>query len=197
MVLRTNTNAGSIDQWRGFEFHLNTGGMANLLSIPRLEEAGCKVDYSTDGEWTVKLPSGEVLVFKRDTGVCNRMPYITSSGVSARFNNYFRDGFLMRVRRPSLAVGSARSSSGKPQNVLIGISSYYSGLPRLSCHGEVQTNHGASYGRLWGVVPRNQDVWSESTVLMHLSNSLPPAVSARRLPRWQNIPYSRDCGEGK
>ena len=100
-----------------------------------------------------------------------------------------------------LPVGSARSSSGKPQNFLIGISSYYSGLPRLSrrggFHDEIQTNHGASYGRLWGVVPRTQDVWSESAVPMHLSNSLPPAVSARRRPRWQNSPYSRDCGEGK
>ena len=123
----------------------------------------------------------------------SRQARSTSSAVSARFNNYFRDGVLMRVRRPTLAVGSARSSCAKPQNFLIGISSYYSGLPRLSrrggFHDEIQTNHGASYGRLWGAMPRTQDVWSESAVPMHLSNKLPPAVSARRRLRRHNSPY--------
>ena len=107
----------------------------------------------------------------------------------------------MRVRRPTIAVGFARSSCAKPQNFLFGISSYYSGLPRLSrrggFHEEVQTNHGASYGRLWGVVPRTQDVWSESAVPMHLSNKLPPAVSARRRPRRHISPIPADRGEGK
>ena len=55
---------------------LNEQGIVNLLSIPMLEEAGYKVTTHTDGKWTVIIPRGEVIVFTRDTGMCNRMPYI-------------------------------------------------------------------------------------------------------------------------
>ena len=41
-----------------------------------LEEAGYKVSTHTDGEWKVTTPWGEVIVLKRDVGICNRMPYI-------------------------------------------------------------------------------------------------------------------------
>ena len=41
-----------------------------------LEEAGYKVSTHTDGEWKVTTQRGEVIVFKRDVGICNRMPYI-------------------------------------------------------------------------------------------------------------------------
>ena len=41
-----------------------------------LEEAGYKVSTHTDDEWKGTTPRGEVIVFKRDTGVCNRMLYI-------------------------------------------------------------------------------------------------------------------------
>ena len=41
-----------------------------------LEKAGYKVSTHTDGEWKVTTPWGEVIVFKRDIGMCNRMPYI-------------------------------------------------------------------------------------------------------------------------
>ena len=41
-----------------------------------LEEAGYKVSTHTDGEWKVTTPRGEIIVFKRDVGICNRMPYI-------------------------------------------------------------------------------------------------------------------------
>ena len=51
-------------------------GIANLLSIPQLEEDRFKVRDDTNGDWIVTSPSGEDIVFKRDTGLCNRMPYI-------------------------------------------------------------------------------------------------------------------------
>merc|ERR1711966_286607 len=35
-----------------------------------------KVSTHTDDNWKVATPRGEVIVFKRDIGVCNRMPYI-------------------------------------------------------------------------------------------------------------------------
>ena len=41
-----------------------------------LEEAGYKVSMHADGDWKVTTPRGEVIVFKRDIGICNRMSYI-------------------------------------------------------------------------------------------------------------------------
>ena len=41
-----------------------------------LEEAGYKVSTHTDRNWEVTTPQGDVVVFKRDTGVCKGMPYI-------------------------------------------------------------------------------------------------------------------------
>ena len=47
---------------------INEGGIANFLSVPRLEKDGFRVTSDTHGEWIVYLPRGERLVFKRDTG---------------------------------------------------------------------------------------------------------------------------------
>ena len=76
-----NCNAGSVllkkkGWYKNFQVWLNEQGIVNLLSIPMLEEAGYKVTTHTDDEWKVITPRGEVIVFARDTGMCNRMPYI-------------------------------------------------------------------------------------------------------------------------
>ena len=55
---------------------LNERGVVNLLSIPMLEEAGYKVSTHTDGKWKVTTPRGEVIVFKHDIRIYNRMSYI-------------------------------------------------------------------------------------------------------------------------
>ena len=80
-ILKGSCNAGvTTSNTKGlvgvFEMWLNRGGIANLLSIPQLEEDGFKVRYNTDGGWIVTSPSGEDIVFKRDTGLCNCIPYI-------------------------------------------------------------------------------------------------------------------------
>ena len=41
-----------------------------------LEEAGYKVSTHTDGDWEATTTRGEVIVLKRDIGICNRMAYI-------------------------------------------------------------------------------------------------------------------------
>ena len=43
---------------------------------PQMERDGYEIDYNTKHEWVVTTPSGELIVFKRDTGVCAGMPYI-------------------------------------------------------------------------------------------------------------------------
>ena len=45
-------------------------------SLAEVEEAGYKVSTHTDDDWKVTTSRGEVIVFKRDVGICNRMPYI-------------------------------------------------------------------------------------------------------------------------
>ena len=46
------------------------------MSIPQLEEDGYVVDYNTNREWVVITPNGKEIVFQRDKGLCNRIPYI-------------------------------------------------------------------------------------------------------------------------
>ena len=74
-------NAGRVstnnEGWYGnFQVWLNKKGIANLLSIPILEEAGYIVLTHTKSDWVVTTPKGKKIVFKGDTGICNRMPYI-------------------------------------------------------------------------------------------------------------------------
>ena len=79
-VLRGNCNAGvtstNVKGYYGlWQFWLNKKGIANLLSIPQLEKDGFVVSY-TDGIWVVTTPSGEKIVFQKDTGICAGMPYL-------------------------------------------------------------------------------------------------------------------------
>ena len=81
VALRQNCNAGSKvtnqkGSWLDWEFWLNTSGIANLLSVPTIENSGCKVQYNTGKNWEVYTPSGYILTFYLDTGVCNGMPYL-------------------------------------------------------------------------------------------------------------------------
>ena len=76
-----NCNAGSVllkekGWYKNFQVWLNDRGTVNLLSIPMLEETGYKVSTHTDGDWKVTTLRGKVIVFNRDIGIYNRMPYI-------------------------------------------------------------------------------------------------------------------------
>ena len=54
-------------------------GVANLCSLPALERLGFHVKYDTLDEWVVTSPKGgATIVFKRDTGRCDRFPYVFS-----------------------------------------------------------------------------------------------------------------------
>ena len=80
-VLKGNCNAGVVtSSEKGFfgkwDLWLNRNGIANLLSISLLEECGYVVDYNIAREWVIMTPQGTEIVFHRDTGLCNRMPYI-------------------------------------------------------------------------------------------------------------------------
>ena len=55
---------------------LNEQGIANLLSVPMLKEAGYIVSSHTKKDWEVTTPKGVTITFKIDTGICKGMPYI-------------------------------------------------------------------------------------------------------------------------
>ena len=59
-----------------FTIWLNERGIANLLSIPMLEKAGYIVITHTKKKWKVISPEGEEITFKRDTELCEGMPFI-------------------------------------------------------------------------------------------------------------------------
>eukprot|EP00804_Cyclotella_cryptica_P008908 CCRYP_012018-RA/>CCRYP_012018-RA protein AED:0.42 eAED:0.38 QI:0/0/0/1/1/1/2/0/309 len=79
--LRKNCNAGSsvtnkMGHWYRFKLWYSPNGIANLLSVPKLEHDGYKIDISTEIGCKVHAPDGTILHFKRDTGLCQRMPYL-------------------------------------------------------------------------------------------------------------------------
>eukprot|EP00956_Cyclotella_meneghiniana_P035517 scaffold115573_cov38-Cyclotella_meneghiniana.AAC.1 len=81
VALRQNCNAGSKmatqqGRWRDYEFYLNPTGIANLLSWPTVIKEGGQVRYTANKTWEVFTPSGFVLTFYPDTGVCSGMPYL-------------------------------------------------------------------------------------------------------------------------
>ena len=80
-TMNGSCNAGTVSTstkgWYGdFEVWLNKKGIANLLSIPTLEDAGYLVSTHTNAEWVVTTPKGKKITFERDTGVCTGMPFI-------------------------------------------------------------------------------------------------------------------------
>ena len=62
-----------------FHMWVNKNGMANLISIPCLEQEGYHIKYYSDDQWVVKTPQGVIIPFKRDTWVTRVMPYIDMS----------------------------------------------------------------------------------------------------------------------
>ena len=66
---------------------INEGGIANLLSISQLEKDGFRITSDTHGEWIVHSPRDEKLVFKRDTGTLENMPYIDVRDTTESFAN--------------------------------------------------------------------------------------------------------------
>ena len=74
-AMNGSCNAGTVTtNTRGwydeFKVWLNERGIANLLSITMLEDAGYIVSTHTKGDWVVTTPKGKKIIFKRDTGVC-------------------------------------------------------------------------------------------------------------------------------
>ena len=70
---------------------LNEQGIADLLSVPMLEESGYIVSSHTKKEWEVTNPEGVIITFKRDTGICKGMPYIDLREVEDRARNDSND----------------------------------------------------------------------------------------------------------
>ena len=80
-VLKGHCNAGTTSTSKqgdlgSLKMWINGTGIANIISIPVLEKNGFRVSYDTNAEWVIHSPEGKEIIFKRDTGVCDMMPYI-------------------------------------------------------------------------------------------------------------------------
>ena len=59
-----------------FYMWLVRNGIANLLSLPCLEEGGFRVTYYTWTSWEIHCPNGTAFILKKDVGVCKGFPYL-------------------------------------------------------------------------------------------------------------------------
>ena len=72
-AMKGNCNAGTTRMtkrryYRRLRVWLNENGIANLISIPKIEANGNVVKTDIKGEWQVVTPEGETIPFKRDKG---------------------------------------------------------------------------------------------------------------------------------
>ena len=103
---------------------------SDLLSIPQLEADGFRVTCDTDTNWSVYTPQGHKIVFQRDTGMCNRMPYINVSACTGDFAlanirdsqqkglNTVRKNYEGFTKREVKGAITARIAQGKLAHVL-------------------------------------------------------------------------------
>ena len=81
VTLRQNSNAGSrLTNWMGFwsewKFWENEVGIANLLSKPAIKKLGYEVVIMQGKKLVLSPDRKKKWVFKKDTGVCEGLPYI-------------------------------------------------------------------------------------------------------------------------
>ena len=98
---------------------LNQQGIANLLSIPQLEEDGFHVTSDTLKEWILITPQGKRIVFKRNTGLCNMMPSINMrehKGVFALVQTVRKnfEGYTKRQVKQAILAHKAQAMVGHP-----------------------------------------------------------------------------------
>ena len=84
-VLQGNCNAGvsTSDEKSVFGlwyFWLNQQGISNLLSIPQIEKQGYVIYYNTNRDWVFTTPGGKTILFQKDVGMCEVIPYLDFCG---------------------------------------------------------------------------------------------------------------------
>ena len=110
MVLRQNCNAGvnetsTMGFWRDFLMWLNENGIANLLSVPQLEEDGYVVEYRTGSHyWMVHTPNDFTYHFKKGTGMCKGMSYIYMLADLASYISCCEDAYDFQFHEESTTL---------------------------------------------------------------------------------------------
>ena len=104
--MNVSCNAGKVSnntkEWYGyFQVWLNKKGIVNLLSIIVLEEDLYIVSTHTKSNCVFTTPKGKKIVFKRDTGICNQMPYID-------LHENMEGFYMMETIRKQFAVATNR-----------------------------------------------------------------------------------------
>eukprot|EP00804_Cyclotella_cryptica_P002560 CCRYP_010401-RA/>CCRYP_010401-RA protein AED:0.15 eAED:0.13 QI:0/0/0/0.5/1/1/8/0/1350 len=164
--LRQNCNAGSsvtrrMGFWSRFKLWYSPNGIANLLSVPRLEQDGYRIEMSTVDGCRVYAPDGAVLHFKKDKGLCMGMPYLDMDQAESTYtsypeaekeallfvqrvrNNY--EGFSKQEVERAILARKAQGMMGSPSDVAF--AAMVSAMPNCTITRQDITNTNALFGQ--------------------------------------------------
>jgi hypothetical protein len=104
-----------------FHIWLVCNSIANLLSLPQLEDTGFTISYHTGGKWIVTNPQGKDITFHcKSDGVCRSFPYLnmqstlTVAMVQTTRQRY--EGF-MKCKVPNAMIPcKGQAMTGHPSN---------------------------------------------------------------------------------
>ena len=94
IMLRGECNActthSNDERWFKGLFHmwLVCNGIANLLSLPHLEEDGFCATYDTWKHWEIYCPNETDFILKKDVGICKGFPYLDITNLQEHTKDY-------------------------------------------------------------------------------------------------------------
>jgi hypothetical protein len=96
-------------------------GIANLLSLPQLEEDILSFSYQTGGKWFVTTPHGEVIIFHHKTdGICRGFPdldmHSTAAVATIQTIPQRYEGFTKRKVHDAIDLCKAQTMTGHPSD---------------------------------------------------------------------------------
>ena len=135
-----------------FDIWLVHNGIANLLLVPRLEKEGFLLTYCTMTTWTIQCPDVTVLNLKRDTGLCDRFPYLDIKQhkdavvmIQTVRQNY--EGYSKRDSKEAILTGKAELKlENSSQKDFINMVSSKSGVKSIPINTHAITNALTIYG---------------------------------------------------
>jgi hypothetical protein len=117
------TNFSTKKGWFQDLFHLwlVRNGIANLLSLPQLEDDGFTLSYHTGGNWIITTPQGKNITFHHEPdSVCRGFPYLDMrSELAVAMVQTIRkcyEGFTQRKVRNAIFACKAQAMTGHPSD---------------------------------------------------------------------------------
>eukprot|EP00804_Cyclotella_cryptica_P018938 CCRYP_006456-RA/>CCRYP_006456-RA protein AED:0.43 eAED:0.42 QI:0/0/0/1/1/1/2/0/255 len=147
--LRQNCIAGSsimnkMGYWWRFKLWYSPNKIANLLSVPKLERDGYKIDLWTEKGCKVHAPDGTVLHFKWDTGLFQGMPYLDMDDTQFTTVHTNYESFNCKEVDKAILACKAQGMMGSPSDDAF--SAMVSTMPNCTISRQDITNAHAIFG---------------------------------------------------